>query len=83
MAMTKPEPFDLIDAETFVDEPFPGSPDDMLQTIASLRAQLETAKAVLRKFQTDMCEGWCEDGGFFHDCQGCEARAALEGKAAP
>jgi hypothetical protein len=27
------------------EEPFPGSPDDMMQTIADLRAQLEAARA--------------------------------------
>lgn len=45
---------------------------------ATLTARIEKLEVVLRDHANLYCEGWCkEGGGYFDDCSGCPARAAL------
>jgi hypothetical protein len=39
-------------------EPFPGSPDDMMDTIAALRARVAKLEAALTKIRDNDPDGW-------------------------
>jgi hypothetical protein len=50
----------------------------------ALRTRVAKLEEALKKFKTDMCEGWCDEADhIFSDCQGCEARAALAAAGQP
>jgi hypothetical protein len=55
----------------------------LVQNNDALRARVAKLEKALKKFKTDMCEGWCDEADhIFSDCQGCEARAALAAEPA-